>query len=250
MSKRFIDTGIFDDDWFMDLSKDAKLLWIYFITKCDHAGLIKINPKLCTLQTDIKDIDKFIKELGKRLVTVSDRLYFIPKFIEFQYPGFPNSKVRQQQSAVEILKKHNLFNEGILTVTELLPNSYDNGNGSVPVIDNGLVNEINYDAIIKLYHDLCPKMNKVQVVNDQRKGFINARYAEFGMEKVTEVLRRAGESDFLNGINDKGWKADFEWLMRPTNFVKVLEGKYNNQQYANNSGTDRRSVKRTNNLWN
>lgn len=143
MSKRFIDTGIFDDDWFMDLSKEAKLLWIYCITKCDHAGLIKINPKLCGIQTDIKDLDGTIKQLGNRLVTVSERLYFIPKFIEFQYPGFPNSKVRQQQSAVEILQKHNLFDENKLTISKLLTNSYGNGNDNDNVIEGGVGETIN-----------------------------------------------------------------------------------------------------------
>lgn len=128
MSKRFIDSGIFDDDWFMDLSKDAKILWIYFITKCDHAGILRLNEKLCKVQTDIKDLQTVIKQLGNRLVNVNEHLYFIPKFIEFQYPGFPNSKVRQQQSALEILIKLNLYNDGKLTVNELLGNSYDNGN--------------------------------------------------------------------------------------------------------------------------
>lgn len=137
MSKRFIDTGIFDDDWFMDLSKDAKLLWLYFITKCDHAGIIKLNEKLCKLQTEIKDLDGVIKQLGNRLVTVSEHLYFIPKFIEFQYPGFPNSKVRQQISAVDILTKYGLFDKENLTVTKELANTYEH----VTVNDTVIVND-------------------------------------------------------------------------------------------------------------
>lgn len=137
MSKRFIDTGLFDDDWFMELSKDAKILWLYFITKCDHAGMIKLNPKLCKVQTDIKELETVIKQLSNRLVTVSEHLYFIPKFIDFQYPGFPNSKVRSQISAIAILKKHGLIDEENLTLIKGLNNSYeqehehdtDNGNG-------------------------------------------------------------------------------------------------------------------------
>jgi hypothetical protein len=222
MAKRFIDTGIFDDDWFMDLSKDAKLLWIYLITKCDHAGIIKINEKLCKLQTDIRDLPEIIKQLGNRLVTVSEQLYFIPKFIEFQYPGFPNSKVRQQSSAVDILVKYGLFKEGKVTVNKELPNSYVNDNGTDTVID--------YDFIIGNYHTLCNRMPKVIAMNDARKGFVNARFGEHGMEGITEVLRKAGESEFLNGQNDKAWKADFEWLMRPQNFLKVLEGKYDKKE--------------------
>lgn len=154
MSKRFIDTGLFDDDWFMELSKDAKILWLYFITKCDHAGMIKLNPKLCKVQTDIKELETVIKQLSNRLVTVSEHLYFIPKFIDFQYPGFPNSKVRSQISAITILKKHGLIDEENLTLIKGLNNSYeqehehdiDNGN------DNGkekkpLKNDFDYSFI-------------------------------------------------------------------------------------------------------
>lgn len=125
MSKRFIDTGLFDDDWFMGLSKDGKILWMYFITKCDHAGILKLNVKLCKVQTEVKDLNESIKELANRLVTVSEQLYFIPKFIEFQYPGFPNSRVRAQQSAIEILSKYNLLDKENLTVKEQLPNCYE-----------------------------------------------------------------------------------------------------------------------------
>ena len=69
-------------------------------------------------------------------------------------------------------------------------------------------------------------MAKVAKLTDRRKGYVRARFAEYGLEKITSVLRMAGESGFLNGHNDKAWKADFEWLMLPNNFIKVLEGKY------------------------
>lgn len=232
MAKRFIDTGLFDDDWFMDLGKDAKILWLYFLTKCDHAGMLRMNEKLCTVQTSIKDLPETIKQLGNRIITVSERLYFIPKFLQYQYPGFPDSKAKAQLSAIEILSKYGLFKEGKLTVTELLPNSYGKGKGK----GKGNKGEsegkisIDYQFVIDNYHALCPKMSKVLVLNDTRKGYINSRVGEYGLEKVISVLRMAGQSDFLNGINDKAWKADFEWIVRPENFVKVMEGKYVNKK--------------------
>lgn len=130
MSKRFIDTGLFDDDWFMELAKDAKILWIYFLTKCDHAGMLKLNIKLCEVQTGIKDLNGIIKLLGNRIITVRERLYFIPKFLQYQYPGFPYSKAKAQLSAIEILTKYGLFEDGKLTVGELLHNSYGNNNNN------------------------------------------------------------------------------------------------------------------------
>jgi len=96
--------------------------------------------------------------------------------------------------------------------------------------ENENENRIEYENVIELYHLLCPKMNKVIAINKFRKGFINARISEFGLEKVTEIIRKAGQSDFLNGKNDKAWKADFEWIMRPQNFVKIMEGKYCNSR--------------------
>ena len=232
MAKRFIDTGLFDDDWFMELSKEAKILWIYFLTKCDHAGMIKLNEKLCEVQTGIKNIHTVIEQLGNRIITVNERLYFIPKFLQYQYPGFPDSKAKAQLSAIEILSKYGLFKEGNLTVTEPLPNGYSNnnnkGNGKKGECEGKII--IDYQFIINNYHTLCPKMSKVLVLNDTRKGYINARVGEYGLEKVISVFRIAGQSDFLNGKNDKAWKADFEWIVRPENFVKVMEGKYINKK--------------------
>ncbi len=94
--------------------------------------------------------------------------------------------------------------------------------------DNSII--IDYNLVVELYHNSCSKLSKVVSLNETRKGFIKARVTEFGIEKVTEVLRKAGASDFLNGVNDKAWKADLEWIMRPNNFLKIMEGKYDNKE--------------------
>lgn len=150
MAKRFIDTGLFDDEWFMNLCPEAKILWLYFITKCDHAGILKLNQTLAKVQTGIKDLNKVIEQLGNRLVTVSESVFFVPKFLEFQYPDFPKSKVRQQASAIEILQKYNLIdNEGnikyqsnsMLRVSKELTNSYDNEHDNDTGIEKGLSRE-------------------------------------------------------------------------------------------------------------
>jgi hypothetical protein len=167
MSKRFIDTGIFDDEWFMNLPKDSKLLWIYFITKCDHAGMIKVNERLCKLQTDIKDLNETIKQLGNRLVTVNEHLYFIPKYIEFQYPNFPNSKVRQQSSAIDILIKYGLFDLEKQTVNKELPNSYVNVN------DNDIGNDTVKYTYSKFYD------NEISIAqNETYEKFVKFLYGD------------------------------------------------------------------------
>ena len=46
MAKRFTDSTKWDDPFFADLSNDYKLLWIYILDKCDHAGIYKVNKKM------------------------------------------------------------------------------------------------------------------------------------------------------------------------------------------------------------
>lgn len=64
----------------------------------------------------------------------------------------------------------------------------------------------------------------------QRKAFFEARVRENGIVSVYRVMIKAAKSNFLNGGGGKGWIANFEWIYRPNNFPKVLDGYYDNQR--------------------
>jgi len=34
------------------------------------------------------------------------------------------------------------------------------------------------------------------------------------------------DSPFLLGENDRGWRADIDWFLRPDSVTRILEGKY------------------------
>jgi hypothetical protein len=73
---------------------------------------------------------------------------------------------------------------------------------------------------------------RVVSISGKREGNVRARIREYGIDKVYEMITKASRSDFLNGKNSRGWRADFSWLFLPSNFQKVLEGNYDN---GNNS---------------
>lgn len=81
-------------------------------------------------------------------------------------------------------------------------------------------------------------IHPVHRLTPQREGVINARARENGDRTLFIVADKAAESDFLNGKNDRGWLATFDWLMRPTNFVKVLEGNYDNNAVQNGNNVN------------
>ena len=99
-------------------------------------------------------------------------------------------------------------------------------------------------AAIKAYwntkHDQSGSaMRRLTLMSDQRKSNVRARIREYGgdVQKVYKAIDKAMESNFMNGKNGKGWIASFDWMMCPSNFPKVLEGNYDNEQPAGSQQT-------------
>ncbi len=94
-------------------------------------------------------------------------------------------------------------------------------------------NQIDFEKIIEAYHASCPALPKITKLTDQRKAHLRARINEHGEEKLSEVFTLAGGSDYLCGKKN-GWKANLDWILNPTNFLKVLEGNYKNSNESQN----------------
>ncbi len=122
------------------------------------------------------------------------------------------------------------------------------GNGSLPPTEVGKTGKpvlppCPIDEIINVYHEALPTLPKFQVRNETRDGYIRARWRQFFSEgdfidsaggldcfrwffenKVRPSKFLTGQADGRNG--KRPFIADLEWLMKPTNFAKVIEGKY------------------------
>lgn len=92
-----------------------------------------------------------------------------------------------------------------------------------------------HQQIIDLYHEHCPTMRQVKIWNGERRKHMQARWRESPKHQSLEFWARffqyANSSDFLRGETGK-FAADLEWLIRPSNFAKVVEGKYNDDKGA------------------
>lgn len=101
-----------------------------------------------------------------------------------------------------------------------------------------------HEAVISLYHQHLPTLRRVEVWNETRKGYLRQRWREVAEELsktkpiehsdvlnwFAEFFQHIGTSKFLTGrVNDKSGRsfaADLEWILRPSNFAKIVEGKY------------------------
>ncbi len=120
------------------------------------------------------------------------------------YIGFDNESPEYRDTTTkEIIKKLN---------------SYD----SEPKV------QVDFEALKNHFHLICPSLPKIKTLSQKRKTSIRARIKEFSKQELVDVFKLAEASDFLSGRETK-WQASIDWLINPTNFLKVLEGNYLNK---------------------
>ena len=101
--------------------------------------------------------------------------------------------------------------------------------------------ENDFDEIIDFFNQQMKGkvIPQVAIKTPERRQAFERLIAQMGVDKdsVKQAIRNAAESDFLNGKGQKGWIADFDWIMVPLHFQKVLENYYRNKQITQTYGT-------------
>lgn len=77
------------------------------------------------------------------------------------------------------------------------------------------------------------ELPSVRSVTNGRRKHINARLSEpFFRDNWQVAIHRLLQSPFLTGTNDRGWRADFDWFMKPDSVPRIMEGKYDSKAPA------------------
>jgi hypothetical protein len=100
--------------------------------------------------------------------------------------------------------------------------------------------QIPYQQIIDAYHEALPELPAVRLQTESRRKAIKARWmqmlnsdrgdgtlrytdTESGIRWWTQYFNHVRHNSHWLGDNDRGWTADFDWLLNLNNFTKVLE---------------------------
>jgi predicted phage replisome organizer len=73
--------------------------------------------------------------------------------------------------------------------------------------------------------DGLPKIIKLEP-ESKRGQMLGARIKQYGIDQVIRAIESVPNSSFLMGKTKKQFKLTFDWLVKPNNFPKVLEGNY------------------------
>lgn len=110
-----------------------------------------------------------------------------------------------------------------ITLTSPSGDSFPDGNGKTAPCP--------HHEIIALYHSILPELPAIREWTRSRQATLRncwtSKPERQDLAWWREFFEEVSKSDFLMG-RVKTWKADLEWLVKPRNFPKVLEGRYTN----------------------
>lgn len=79
---------------------------------------------------------------------------------------------------------------------------------------------------------------KPEKLTQKRKTALESRLRDHGDDGWRKALKEIEESRFLRGENARGWRLDFDFLVKAENFQKVIEGKYNDRHRKGGNPSD------------
>lgn len=83
------------------------------------------------------------------------------------------------------------------------------------------------ETAVREYNDICKSLEPLTGELSYHQGrLVVEAFKELHGVSFAEYFRRVEGSAFLTGKSSSGFKADFNWLIRPENVAKVLSGKY------------------------
>lgn len=125
------------------------------------------------------------------------------------------------------------ISDSVGTISESIEENRTEENRTDSFIVGNDVANCPHQKIIKLYAKHLPMLTQVKVWSDARAKNLKARWAEDEKRQTLDYWDRffayVAKSDFLTGRSGDWQNCDLEWLVKSANFIKVVEGKYENK---------------------
>jgi hypothetical protein len=88
------------------------------------------------------------------------------------------------------------------------------------------------EAITAAWNDMSRRVGNptIRLMTPARRATLLARIAEVGVDGMLEAIAAIGRSPHCTGCNDRGWRADFDFLLQPSSLIRTLEGRYEGRQ--------------------
>lgn len=251
---RNIKPGFFKNDELAALDPYARLLFAGLWTIADKKGRLFDRAKRIkaeVLPYDNVDVEKLLCELDqsgfiKRYSNNVDNFIQIINWEKHQNPhrNEVDSEIEPYVSNenTELGKTPDLIGECtdfIGTSTDFIGTTRADSFNLIPdsfnliPLEKNKSNRERFDPypFIKEFNETCLDLSKVEKVTDDRKKKLQKIITEHGAANYSMALKKVHESHFLSGraVMERPWSSTFDWIIKPSNFVKIIEGHYDNK---------------------
>jgi hypothetical protein len=258
MKKRFTDTNKWTQLWFRKMTPEQKLVFLFLVDSVDSAGVWEIDIETVSHFTGIKESNIDVFSI-KGVEPFGDDKLILPKFIEFQF-GELSKSCRPHQAVFRCLGQHGILDmyeqqtgvfKGFAKGTNTLEDKDKDkdkdmegekeGEKGTLVRQKSDLGSLCDDCVLMWNETVAPVIGRTVrtfPTGHARASKLQQRRKEFdGYVKTGElkgdfrgcfklVCENIIGSKFLIGQNDRGWKADFDWILSPTYFWKAHDNAY------------------------
>jgi hypothetical protein len=274
---RYFNTRTWRDDWFVDLTKDERMLWCYLLTSpnTNLAGVYKLSFREIQFDTllDARDIKRIFNDVfepaGKAFyvdgyVVIKNWLKH-QKFNNNHYLGV--EKILKTIPEKLLCRLSDIDDPCYMAIDRLsiaygMPidghGDYSNSNSNSNSNKHSYVkvpaeastspakkktkkySESEANDIKMVYGTWCKLFNKNMVqfqLTDKRKAKIFTRVQDIGVEAILNAMKNIHNSPFHNGDNDRGWTVKLDWLLET--FERTEEWAYKTDEDKRTGGTNR-----------
>lgn len=139
----------------------------------------------------------------------------------------------------ETCKKSYMNSTPEIEINTEIEKEIDNSISKDILVDPKLNSNIPYKEIINLFNSICIRLSKIRDIEGKRKKQVQALWkSKPDLKYFENLFKISSDSDFLCGINNKAWTANFDWIIKLDNRNKILEGNYKNKLKGEENGTN------------
>lgn len=233
---------IIDSDAFLDMPQSTQLLYFHLSMRADDDGFIN-NPKSIMRNVKCNDDDLTLLAAKKFIINFGSGIVVIKHWKIHNYIAkdrYKETKYKQEKSMLSLdennsytLEENDMYTECIQPVYEMdtqVRLGKDRLGKDNNIISKDIISSTKVQPVIDRWNSL--NLQKLVCIKEgtNRYKLLNARIKDYGMDSILTAIDMVGKSSFLKGNNTKGWTITFDWLIKPNNFIKVLEGNYSDKQ--------------------
>lgn len=255
--RRMFAKTIIDSDMFLDMSLSTQALYFHLSMRADDDGFVN-NPKKIQRMIGCGDDELKMLVAKKFIIPFESGICVIKHWRIHNYIRTDRYKETpyQEEKSQLILKDNNSYTLSNEVTTVGIPSGIPGGvqNGyqcetqvrlgkdrlgkDNNTISKDIVSSTKVQPIIEAWNSLG--LQKIISINQNtnRYKLLNARLNEHGIENVLKAIENIKNSSFLKGQNNKNWTVTFDWMIKPNNFIKVLEGNYTDKEVKESSNVN------------